>query len=197
MGIEGIVSEFRSWAGSNYRIEARKPGEIMKYNEWLKMDTDKGRDNIITLAEYLSFLQKTSPGLIITQIDIEAAKQIDILQNADLFSEDAKINAVIKLGELRDKIALPVLLEAARDDKSWNVRLEAVRALGSLEDIGSIPVLVHIRMEDQHTKVRGAAREALYRIYSTLKENNPLREQIESTFSEEEKALGVKLEESH
>ncbi len=64
------------------------------------------------------------------------------------------------LGELGDPLAVPALLEAARD-KQWYARTCIARALGKLKDRRGVPALMDYLQTDPHHSVRAGALEAV------------------------------------
>lgn len=136
MGIEGIVRDFRRWAGPNYVIEKKDPKERTKYEQLRKMDCEEGRvDGEITLAEFLRYLGRQNPALHIDMLsDVYAARQVGTLTSDYPGIEIFKLMAADNLTFLKPKWALPAIIETLANPKiATDVRLEltnTIKAIG-------------------------------------------------------------------
>jgi hypothetical protein len=82
----------------------------------------------------------------------------------DLKGEDAYLrrNAAELLGVIKDKRAVPALIEALKDAQ-WYVRCRAAKALRRISDASAVPALIGAS-KDKHSRVREDAVEALVKI---------------------------------
>ena len=84
--------------------------------------------------------------------------------------------ALVALGELRDPLAVPAIIEATRDPEK-DVRKTAIFTLGQTEDPRAVPVLV-AALEDPAADVRFNAALALAR-FGDRRAAGPLREMLD------------------
>jgi len=102
------------------------------------------------------------------------------------------------LGEIGDKQAVDVLIEALQTDESYSVRAAAATALGQLKDPKCIWILVHtLRLRDETSAERQAALEelrqaitrALHKIGSPLAKAAAQGQDVEAALREMEQSL--------
>lgn len=72
--------------------------------------------------------------------------------------------AAKKLGCMRDREALPVLLNALRTDPFWMVRIAIIQALELIGDPAAIPTLEQVAGNDGFLVVRSYAKKAMERL---------------------------------
>jgi len=173
MDISKIISDFRSWSGSNYRIEKDVPEEKAKYKELKKADSDK--DGKIRLLEYIFYLKATQQ-LVIDQDLYNTAQMIDELRNSE--DKARRLGAIRGLLFIGTESAIFALVEAMKNDNEWDVRKMAAIALGIVGDKTLVPPLIETMKTDVNSDVRFAAADALARIQKTLNPSNPTYQEI-------------------
>jgi len=92
---------------------------------------------------------------------VMAASVDDLILSLEQGSQDQKLNAIRRLGSLKDARALRPLLNSLQDRSDDLVRRESARALGLIGDKRAVPVLVTRLKEERVAVVRGNIAEAL------------------------------------
>jgi len=84
---------------------------------------------------------------------------------ADLKSENVMVrnDAIYYLGENKNKLAVPMLIEFLNNDQPKETRLKAVEALGKIGEDSSVDVLLSALKEDNYN-IKTAAIEAIGKI---------------------------------
>jgi len=92
---------------------------------------------------------------------VMAASVDDLILSLEQGSPDQKLNAIRRLGSLKDARALRPLLNSLQDRSDDQVRRESARALGLIGDKRAVPVLVTRLKEERVADVRVNIAEAL------------------------------------
>ena len=104
------ITDINVWGGRNFRIEKNNPNYLaLKDADTIE---DEKTIDVITLPEYLKYLEKTTPHLKISKKYHEEAKAIDDLLNAEKTEDREKACKVLE--RIGDKTDLPALIEALR-----------------------------------------------------------------------------------
>ncbi|MCH6566782.1 MAG: HEAT repeat domain-containing protein [Nitrospinae bacterium] len=90
-----------------------------------------------------------------------AASVDDLILSLEQGGQDQKLNAIRRLGSLKDARALRPLLNSLQDRSDDLVRRESARALGLIGDKRAVPVLVTRLKEERVAVVRANIAEAL------------------------------------
>jgi HEAT repeat protein len=83
----------------------------------------------------------------------------------ELKSENVMVrnNAIYYLGENKEKLAVPMLIELLNNDQPKEIRLNAIEALGKIEEAISVEALVAL-LNEEDKEIKMAAVEALGKI---------------------------------
>ncbi len=108
---------------------------------------------VILLALFLGCLA-IPPAVMAASVD-------DLILSLEQGVQDQKLNAICRLGSLRDARALRPLLNSLQDRSDDLVRRESARALGLIGDKRAVPVLVTRLKEERVAVVRANIAEAL------------------------------------
>ncbi len=107
----------------------------------------------VLLALFLGWLAMPPP--------VMAASVDDLILSLEQGGQDQKLNAIRRLGALKDARALRPLLNSLQDRTDDLVRRESARALGLIGDKRAVPVLVTRLKEERVAVVRANIAEAL------------------------------------
>jgi len=107
----------------------------------------------VLLALFLGWLAMPPP--------VMAASVDDLILSLEQGGQDQKLNAIRRLGSLKDARALRPLLNSLQDRTDDLVRRESARALGLIGDKRAVPVLVTRLKEERVADVRANIAEAL------------------------------------
>ena len=207
-GLDGILNNFHTMAGNNWRIDKEELGNLPKKDLLALQKLGATKDNRITLDEYLKYQQRTQPNLKITSNNLKAAKDIDALINDP--DSGVRRDAAYGLGKLGDSTAIGPLIEALQNDadqfvrnaaayslailhdknsvpplikalnnERFEIRLVVARTLGMIGDKSAVPALIEA-LKDENYLVREYVGKALNEIKSKLQPNDPVCQEIEN-----------------
>jgi hypothetical protein len=165
-----VISDFRKWGGSNYRVARNNPEEKQTYEKLKKADTDPDNAGQITLYEYLEYLQQTCPHLNITRENMAVAKDADIFINVRNESWDA----VERLVGYQDKNIVPIFIESAHNEKSPIMQERIYDALGKIGDKATIKYLVTDLNTASDPRVRDTIAAALCKLGEKYADNKAI-----------------------
>ncbi len=97
-------------------------------------------------------------------IDSITGEQASVkLKEEGMKFSDVIIEAIKALGKIKDPKALPVLIEALKDESDGAVRCAAALAMGQIKDKSSVPYLINA-LDDKYWYVRRDAAKALSKL---------------------------------
>lgn len=85
-------------------------------------------------------------------------------------NKDKRSKAAKALGDIKDKTAVPALINVLSNDTSWGVRRDAAGALGSIGDVDAVTWLILALHNDQSYRVKQGVAWALGEIGHNLSE---------------------------
>jgi HEAT repeat protein len=137
--------------------------EVMVMLSGMEAEPDKLVRKLLDLDIWLA-ARCAVEGAKLSENNVQADLVTKLLSLARRSSPENREKSVRYLGMIRDKRAVPRLIDIAEKENNWLIRLRIIEAIGKISDQRSLDFLANVALNDTDWSVRRAAAEALGKI---------------------------------